>query len=187
MKNGEDYSMKVYLLNFDVNNYKSIQLCDDVDADYYQMFDGTRLKEHWISPKVKVYDEDEVLLDGDAPGFNIPVFNKNALDFLYPLIHNNVELLPLRLNDELLYGINVITILDAINYDLSDYLTFRDGKRIMCFKKYYFKDEIIKGHNIFKINDIRRGVVFVSECFYKSVIENNLKGFKMELVYENED
>lgn len=57
----------------------------------------------------------------------------------------------------------------------------------MCFKKYYFKDEIIKGHNIFKINVIRRGVVFVSECFYKSVIENNLKGFKIELVYENED
>ena len=54
---------------------------------------------------------------------------------LYPLIKNEVELLPLSLDDDLLHGINVTTVLDAIDYDLSEYLTFRDGKRIMYFKK----------------------------------------------------
>ena len=90
--------MKVYRLDFDVSNYKSICLCENVDADYYQMFDGSSIKDDWIIRKVKVYDEDEGLLEGDAPGFNIPVLNSKALNVLYPLIKNNVELLPLNLN-----------------------------------------------------------------------------------------
>lgn len=178
--------MKVYRLDFDVDNYKSIQLCEKVDADYYQMFDGSSLKDCWIIPNVKVYEEDEGLLEGDAPGFNIPVLNKKALNVLYPLIKNSIELLPLRMNEELLYGINVITVLDAMNYDLSDYITFKDGKRIMCFKKYCFIDDIVRNHDIFKIIDLRRGFVFVSERFYKYVLDNELKGFKMELVYDSE-
>ena len=103
---------------------------------------------------------------------------------LYPLIKNEVELLPLSLDDDLLHGINVTTVLDAIDYDLSEYLTFRDGKRIMYFKKYFFN---FKYYNIFKIKDLRRGYVFVSDSFYQSVIDNNLRGFKLEQVFEYED
>ena len=51
-----------------------------------------------------------------------------------PLITSDIETLPLRLNDEIIYGINVLTIIDAIDYDLSEYKTYRDGKRIMAFK-----------------------------------------------------
>lgn len=40
----------------------------------------------------------------------------------------------------------------------------------------------VTGNNIFKITDIPRGDVFVSEDFYNTVINNGLKGFKMELV-----
>lgn len=176
--------MKIYRLNFDVNNYKSIRLCENVNAQYYQMFDGTSLKDSWRIPKVMEYEEDKDLKTGDAPGFNIPVFNKKALDILFPLIKKDVEILPLQLKDELLYGINVLTIIDAIDYDLSEYRTFRDGKRIMSFKKYAFRDEMIKNKNIFKIIDLKRGEVFVSEIFFDYVRDNNLEGFKMELIYE---
>ncbi len=53
--------MKVYKLDFDVNNYKSIQLCEEISADYYQMFDGTSLKNRWKKLKVKYYEEDKEL------------------------------------------------------------------------------------------------------------------------------
>lgn len=36
------------------------------------------------------------------------------------------------------YGINVISVLDAVDYNKSVYKTFRDGKRIMAFKEYVF-------------------------------------------------
>lgn len=175
--------MKIYKLDFDVNKFKSIQLCEKVDADFYQMFDGRSLSNSWIVPRVKVYDDDLELEDGDAPGFNIPVLNKRAYEVLYPMISNDIEVLIIQLNDEILYGINVLTIIDAINYDLSKYKTYRDGKRIMFFEKYEFIEEAIKGKNIFKISDLPRGDVFVSEKFAETIIENQLKGFKLELVY----
>lgn len=176
--------MKIYRLDFDVNNYKSIQICNKADADYYQMFDGTSILDKWEQLDVMYYEEDKDLKAGDAPGFHIPVLNKRALDILLPIIENEVEILPLRLYENKLYGINVLKILNAIDYDLSEYKTFRDGKRIMAFKKYVFKEESIKGYNIFKIIDQPRGDIFVSEEF-KNLIDNNLlEGFMLELVYE---
>ena len=175
--------MKIFRLDFDVNNYKSVQLCERVNAEFYQMFDGTRLWDKWETLKVKYYDDDKDLRYGDAPGFIIPAINKKALDALFPLIKNDVELLSFQLNDEKIYGINVLTIIDAIDYELSQYRTYRDGNRIMAFKKYVFRDEAIEKHNIFKIIDLPRGEIFVSEEFYKAILDNELEGFKLELVY----
>lgn len=175
--------MKIYRLDFDVNNYKSIQLCDKVDGDFYQMFDGERLEKKWTIPDVCEYEEDIDLLDGDAPGFIIPVLNKRALDLLWPIIKGDVEVLPLNKNGELLYGINVLSIIDAVDYELSTYRTYRDGKRIMSFKKISFKEDKVNDTNIFKVIDLKRGDIYVSEEFYNAVIKNNLKGFKMIKVY----
>lgn len=121
---------------------------------------------------------------GDAPGFTIPVFGKKAMDVLYPLLREDVEILPMQFEGGELYGINVLTILDALDYDLSKYITFRDGKRIMAIQKYVFKSSVIKGKNIFKIENEKHRDPFVSEEFYNAVIDGGLEGFKFELVYE---
>ena len=178
--------MRIYKLDFDVNNYKSIQLCDDVNVDYYQMFDGTSLKDNWKSLKVKYYEEDEELKNGDAPGFNIPVLKKRALDVIFPLIKDDVEILTFDLDGEILYGINVLTLIDAIDYESSIYRTFRDGKRIMAFKKYVFREDMLKNRNIFKLLDLPRGEIFISENINNLIICNDLKGFKTTLVYEKD-
>ena len=177
--------MKIYELEFDVDNYKSIELTENRNADFYQMFDGRSLKEAWDELTVKYYDEDEGLKTGDAPGFTIPVFNKKSLDILFTKIKNEVEILPLRIGNENLYGINVLTILDAVNYEKSDYKMFRDGKRIMKFNKISFKDSIIQGKNIFKIVDLKRSLIFVSEEFKRIVEENGLEGFLFELAWDS--
>ena len=179
--------MKIYKLDFDVNNDKSIQLCEDVSYDYYQMFNGTSIKKNWKTLKVKYYEDDKELKNGDAPGFNIPVLKQKAFNYLFPLINGNVEILTLQLNDETLYGINVLNVIDAIDYDSSVYRTYRDGKRIMAFKKYGFREDMIKNKNIFKITDLPRGDIFVSEEFYKTIRDNNLEGFKLVLVYDSKD
>jgi len=102
---------------------------------------------------------------------------------LWPIIKGDVEVLPLNKNGELLYGINVLSIIDAVDYELSTYRTYRDGKRIMSFKKISFKEDKVHDTNIFKVIDLKRGDIYVSEEFYNAVIKNNLKGFKMIKVY----
>ena len=54
----------------------------------------------------------------------------------------------------------------------------------MALKKYEFKEKAVQEKNIFKISDLPRGVIFVSEKFREIIEENSLKGFKLELVYE---
>lgn len=177
--------MRIYKLDFDVNNYKSIQLCEYVSSDYYQMFDGTSIKDKWTTLKVKYYEDDKELKSGDAPGFNIPVLTKKALDVLLPLINDDVEILTFQLNDETLFGINVLTVIDAIDYDLSVYRKYRDGKRIMAFKKYVFKEDMLRNKKIFKLIDLPRGDIFISEEINNTIFDSGLKGFKTILVYEN--
>jgi len=176
--------MKIYKLDFDVDNYRSVELCEEAEADYYQMFDGRSLKDNWRILRVKEYDEDQDLRVGDAPGFHIPLLNQKALELLRPLIQNDVEILPFQFGDELLYGLNVTTVLDAIDYSQSVYKTFRDGKRIMAFQKYSFKNSIVNNKNIFKIIDMPRGDVFVSESIFSIIVDSKLEGFELKLVYE---
>lgn len=176
--------MKIYKLCFDVDNYENIETCQEVSVDFYQMFDGTSLKGKWRSLKVKRMEPEKGLKLGDAPGFTIPVFGKKAMDILYPLLKEDVEILPMQFEGGELYGINVLTVLDALDYDLSEYRTFRDGKRILAIQKYAFKPNVIKGKNIFKIENEKHRAPFVSEEFYNAVIDGGLEGFKLELVYD---
>lgn len=50
----------------------------------------------------------------DAPGFTIPVFSKNALAVLQPLLQDSVEILELLFDEGDYYGINVISVLDVV-------------------------------------------------------------------------
>lgn len=177
--------MKIYKLNFDVDNYDNLYIPGDVSADFYQMFDGNSIKGVWRKLKVKKISNKKERILGDAPGFTIPVFSTKALNALLPLIKNDVEILPIDCDGLELYGINVLSVIDAIDYKLSDYETFRDGKRILAFHKYVFRSKQIKDRNIFKIPDERRREAFVSQLFYDTVVNNGLKGFKMELVWQD--
>lgn len=84
------------------------------------------------------------------------------------------------------FGINVIAVLDALDYGKSEYLTFSDGKRIMAFSKYVFLEDVVADASIFKLKDDRSGYSFVSEKFKQIVEENKLSGFKLELVWDSE-
>lgn len=123
----------------------------------------------------------------DAPGFTIPVFSKSALGILKPLIKNSIEELDLQYPEADYYGINVISVLNVIDYTKSEYKMYSDGKRIMAFQKYAFRscDELIQ-NNIFKIVDEPRRRVFVSDKFKQTVEDNNLTEFKFKLVWDSE-
>lgn len=68
------------------------------------------------------------------------------------------------------YGINVISVLDIVDYEKAKYIKFKSSDKIMLFTKYAFRmcDEL-KKHHIFKTIDEPRRGAFVSEKFKEAV------------------
>lgn len=118
--------------------------------------------------------------------FELDEFDKMALEAVNDLIKDSVEILPLLCADGEFYAINVIKVLDCIDYDKAKFERFSDGKRIMMFIKYAFIESKVRGKHIFKIIDETKRNPFVSDEFRQRVIDSNLKGFKFELAWDSE-
>ena len=179
--------MKIWQLYFEVDKYDNIIPISEFSADEIQSFDGRSKKYTWKPLPVKRMEPEKKLELSDAPGFIIPVFSKKALEILFPLVQNSVEVLELEFPEKEFWGINVISMLDVIDYSKSKYKTFSDGKRIMAFQKYAFRmcDELVS-NDIFKIVDEKRRRAFVSDRFKETVEKNNLSGFLFKLVWDSE-
>ncbi|MDD6400558.1 MAG: hypothetical protein PUG10_02970 [Lachnospiraceae bacterium] len=178
--------MKIWQLNFELDTYDNLIPIRDFTVEEIQSFDGRSHLSNWKPIKVKRMEPKKGLALSDAPGFIIPVFSKRAVNCIGPLISKNVEILPLDFNEREYFCINVITVLNAIDYEKSLYKTYRDGKRIMAFKKYVFIPNIIENVSIFKISDEKTRYAFVSDEFKQTVEKNKLLGFKFKLIWDSE-
>ena len=177
--------MRIYKLRFDSTNYKNLYPCEDKDADFYQMFDGTSHISTWKRLDLTYLDEEGGLKEGNYTYLFMPIVDKAALNALNALISDDVELLPMMLGNVEVYGVNVLTLLHALDYEKSEYVRFSDGK-IMAIRKYAFAENIVKEKHIFKLSDESHGAPFVSELFKKTVEKYSLTGFKFELVWDSE-
>lgn len=178
--------MKIWQLNFELDEYDNLIPVREFTAEEIQSFDGRSHLSQWKPVRVKRMEPEKGLELSDAPGFTFPVFSRRAWECLEPLISKNVEILPLDFNEKEYLGINIITVLDAIDYKKSIYKTYRDGIRIMAFKKYAFLPTVIRNVSIFKISDERTRYAFVSNEFKQTVEKNNLSGFKFKLIWDSE-
>lgn len=179
--------MKIWKLDFEVDKYDNLLPVKRFTVEEIQSFDGRKMKDTWKPLPVKRAEPEKKLELSDAPGFTIPVFSKKALEILRPLIQDSIEELELQFSEVEYYAINVITILNVIDYDKSEYIKFSDEDRIMLFEKYVFKkSDVLMNYNIFKIVDEPEGDAFVSDYFKQIVEDNKLSGFKFELVWDSD-
>lgn len=73
--------------------------------------------------------------------------------------------------------LNVIDVLDAVDLEHSIYDEFDlDDEKILTFKKYALKDDVVRGHHIFKLKDDTIPT-FVSEEIKNIIEENEMLGF----------
>ncbi len=179
--------MKIWQLNFELDEYDNLIPVKEFTVEEIQSFDGRSHLKEWKPIRVKRMEPEKGLDLSDAPGFTFPVFSKKALECLAPLISKNVEILPIEFDEKEYVGINVITVLEAIDYENSVYKTYRDGKRIMAFKSYAFLQNVVENVSIFKITDEKTRYAFVSDEFKQVVEKNDLLGFKFKLVWESEE
>ncbi len=176
--------MKIWHLDCDVNNYDYLCWKDGADIDFIQSFDGRKHNKNKFERNVEFIYNDRPIGNTIGLASNIPIFDEEAWNNLKDLIENDVELLRIEVHSNTYYAINVLTVLDCIDYTNSVYKTFKDSERIMRFSKYSFKEDVVNGFNIFKIMDETLKAPFVSEAFRKRVMDMDLKGFVFCNVYE---
>ena len=179
--------MKIWQLHYDGDTFDSLTPVKWPSPTEIRSFNGTSKVDTWIPMKVKRMHPERKLELGDLPGLFITVFSQRAVDVLTPYIKKSVEFLPLDFPEQKFYAVNITDIIDVIDYEASEYITFKDRKKIMMFDKYVFKecDELLQ-HDIFKIIDEPVGWPFVTDRFKDIVDANHLKGFVFKLVWDSE-
>ena len=176
--------MKIWKLEYDVNNYEAF--IPEAGLFAIDDFDGTSQKEGWQPMKMVPADPKEHLPFGDAAYLTTPMYSRRALEVLLPLMGDSVEILPMLCDEGDYSAVNVIDVIDAIDYEKSKFERFKCSGRIMCFDKYAFVPEKVAGKHIFKIVDHPKSNSFVSDEFMQVVEKNGLTGFKSELVWDSE-
>ncbi len=177
--------MRIWHLDCNVDDYENLTWLNKIDIDEVQSYDGRSKVENCNPIAVRrMYDRKY----SNTPGLSshIPVFDKKTVEILADLLNNHAEILPLDCQDGEFYAINITKVLDCIDYEKSEYKMFRDGKRIMRFKSYVFKKEVVKDKHIFKIIDEPLRKPFVSDEFRQRIIEHQLTGFDFRLVWDSE-
>ncbi|SDW88409.1 hypothetical protein SAMN05444487_107101 [Marininema mesophilum] len=186
--------MKVWALENDLEqDFEELQLLH-FDSDYEKYMqkiqEAKSIADDW--GRVEVFSLEEDGRECDSPKFwggsCIPVFSEKALDVVNDMITDHTEVLPLKHPTNQYFIINVIQVIDAIDYNHSVLKELSSGLRV-GFKKYAFHPERLLGQHIFKVYlDSRPHLnVLVSDEFKNRVEARFLTGFRFEKVWDSDE
>lgn len=179
-KNNE-LNIKVYELWMD-HTYRTYE---PTPKDGYKsyMFDAVPVKERTFNKIYPSKYKDEIDKPiGDVFSVEISSFilNEKSYKVLYPYLKNHSQIFKIKSDNKIFYVVNVIDIIDCLNYDKSELKYFSSSGRVMDVEKYVFKTEKLKNATIFKLPEFPKSISYVTEEFKKVVEENNIKGFKFK-------
>ena len=191
---GKGIIVKIYTIEADVDNYWYAFPKNIDREDFWRQFDGRSLINRWSEPVFEWYkgENDDRKLPiqkygkGDIQGYqsHIPLLSSKSVDCLGEILSKSGEILKIKLLDEDYFLYNITSVINALDLEHSEVKYFRDSDRIMRIKKYEFKENMLKGINIFKLQGAKYKTPFVTEKFIAAVEECGLEGFKFRLVWE---
>lgn len=183
--------MKVYRWGYDAENFDSHTFYPnliEVTEKYFDHLDGSYvIGDKWGEVQYNSYQFRKPC-DCTGIGSEIPIFSERAIRALATYLDSNVELLPLKHPTQSFYAINVLRVIDALDYEKSE-IEHVEGHPnfVRNVHRFVFKPEVIKDYSIFKIPEYKRLRVFVTDTFKEAVEANGLKGFTFELLWDSED
>lgn len=183
--------MNVWLIRSDVNRYGSFSFKDQANDDKFfsYSFNGTSLSNEWNSIEVTVTKMKGREL-GHILGIVIELaFSGRVIDEINDLIKGKVELLPLSCNEieERFFILNVVNVLDCIDYENADVVKFPGLDIVSGFNKYAFHKEIVENETIFKIKELPKSYLFVTDIFKNKIEKAGFTGLLFEKVWYSED
>lgn len=177
--------MRVYALKPDLKEYPLFAVDGDLPPNFYWEFDGRRQAAGWKTRTISAADEDDAItpLPDLAVVGVLPAFSVRAVEALLPLVKPNGELLPLRHRraEYMLY--NVMTVADALDEGASSLTRFTGSGRVMSIERFVFDPVAVQDLHVFRIPQLLRGHVFVTDAFVDAVEANGLTGFNLAPVW----
>jgi hypothetical protein len=177
--------MKIWKIEQDTNKYQSICLKDKsiIPLTIAEQFrSGEELHSSWKPLEVEWFIDEEnrkKMLVGDFPillGPVPPVFSKKAIDVLNKLISPHIEILGLQGITNEYYLINVMEVINCLDYENSLIRRFKSSGRIKGIDRYAFNENLLEGIHIFRIPETLLIEIFVSEQFRQLYEDNQLEG-----------
>ncbi|MEK3901194.1 imm11 family protein [Paenibacillus sp. FSL R7-0179] len=173
-----DYSITTTLI---MNDEDEKQASHSINND----FEGQKLAYSWqpielITHKEKLFNDFPHFINGK------PIISVRVMQILKPFIAHEVEFLPL-LHDELnIFMINVINVLDCVDWQKSKVKWFKE-KYFLGFDKLVFDfAKVPEKTFIFKIKEKAAAKVYVTELFKELIEEYQLPGLDFSVVYDSE-
>ena len=175
--------MRIYKLDHDSNHFKSLTLVNGRDWEHFPRFDGRPMAGGWTSPPVKALTETQVdrrLPWCDFPSLSgsMPIFSKNALDALLPLIKDCGEIYRLDFPEREYFLFNVTRIVDALDLERSEIKWFScEPKKILNVRKHVLKEAMVGEVPIFRLRHYSVSRFYVTDVFRDWVERHELTGF----------
>lgn len=180
--------MKYYKLSYDYendNDYVNCNIGFIGDRDEYSVSCGNYIND-WSEVKFKYNPEEgNVLSDSIANVYRWLVVSKKFRELIEDIVAVDViQYLSIKLIDAKDDGenteykiANLLDVVDALDLEHAQYDVFDlDNEKIIAIEKYALKEEVVLGHDLFKLKDDTIPI-FISERI-KNIIENNaLTGF----------
>lgn len=181
--------MRIFLLDYDTK-YANAVVSDENDA-LKLSFDGTSCINSWEEVKIKSPFKSRKIADFMYYTQGTIIASQKAVKELYPLIGPYVEALPLQCDWGEYYALNVLALLDCIDYSASEYIPFDDKKtaagvpKVLKITKHVFYEDRIRNIPIFKNVHRPRMPIYVNDDFVDLVVKLKLKGLEFKPVWED--
>ena len=131
--------------------------------------------------------DDELANFGDhALLGTIPVLSERAATALAEILRENGKLLPLMLGTARYFAFNVTTVVNALDTVRAKVKRFSSG-RITAIDEFAFIADIQEPLSVFKIPELKRGSVFVTDTFVDGVHSAKLVGFEFQDIWADSD
>jgi len=180
--------MKIFLPDYDTR-YANAVVANENDVMKLS-FDGTSRIKQWEPIEIISPFKSRKIVDFMYYTPAAIIASDKAVGSLQSLIGPYVEVLPLQCAWGEYYILNVLSLLDCVNYTESEYIPFGDRKTaagapvVLKITKHVFYEDRIGTVPIFK--DINRPQIplYVNETFVENVNRFKLKGLKFEQIWE---
>jgi hypothetical protein len=182
--------MKIWKWDKDSMRFDSFSIVNhnEVYSKYFlDEFIGKPIGDGWGTIHITTYQS---LAKCDCSGFGggVPIFSEHAIRCLDDLMKDKVEILPLIHDEGSYFAINVINVLDCIDFDQAIVRRHERYPSVIAeVLEYEFIPELVKEQHIFKVPQFKGTAVYVSDEFRNRVIEKDLKGFEFTLLWDSNE
>ena len=186
--------MKVYRVRSDRNSYQQLLPTDEAIYKTAMLrFDCMKKSETWSPPQVYVSNPNKIR--GNFFGFSTGnlVFDSYAMGLLRGAFEESGEILHLPHYDEQLYVINVLSCVNCLNQEASDWaVSAQTGVRLNPPTRYSFHKNRFHEAPLFKIPETQRSEIlttadwFDEESEFKYLVDKHkLTGLIFEEIWSN--